>query len=68
MSSFQECVMAALDKHIPEQHNSLARLHIKLARTAKALKVWAKTMTSQYKVALVVCREAIGQLEAAQEN
>jgi uncharacterized coiled-coil protein SlyX len=46
MSGFQECVMAALDKHIPEQHNPLARLHIKLARTAKALKVWAKTITS----------------------
>jgi hypothetical protein len=60
--------MVAWNKHIPEQHNPLARLHIKLARTAKALKVWAKIITSQYKVALVVCREAIGQLEAAQEN
>jgi hypothetical protein len=68
MSGFQECVMAAWDKHILEQHNPLARLHIKLARIAKALKVWAKTITSQYKVALAVCREAIGQFEAAQEN
>lgn len=44
------------------------RLHIKLSRTAKALRPWSKTLIPQGKVAMAVCREVIFQLDLAQEN
>jgi hypothetical protein len=65
MHGFHECIKKAWDKHIPEQHNPLARLHIKLSITRKALKTWANSLTSQGKLALAVCREVIHQLESA---
>jgi hypothetical protein len=68
MPGFHECIKKAWDKHIPKRHNPLVRLHIKLSRTGKALKTWAKSLTSQGKLALVVCREVIHQLESAQET
>jgi hypothetical protein len=42
-------------------------LHIKLSSMAKALHKWSKTLIPQSKVALVICREIIDQLEKAQE-
>jgi hypothetical protein len=49
-------------------HNRLASLHIRLSRVAKALKSWSKSLASQRKVALAVCREVIEKLELAQED
>jgi hypothetical protein len=65
---YKECVKEAWDKTVPPTKNPLASLHIKLSRVAKALKCWAKSLASQSKVAMVVCREVIGQLEKAQES
>lgn len=46
----------------------LGVLHIKLNRTAKALRAWSKTVISQAKVVVAICREVIAQLEVAQES
>jgi hypothetical protein len=53
---------------VPDNVNQLATLHIKLSRTAKALKGWAKSLVSQGKMAMIVCREVLYQLERAQES
>jgi hypothetical protein len=42
-------------------------LHIKLARTSKALQAWAHSLMPQGKLAAAIYREVIAQLEAAQE-
>lgn len=44
MEGFQECVQEAWDQPTPANRNSLTRLHIKLRRTAKALKAWSKAL------------------------
>jgi hypothetical protein len=44
MPEFQECIKKAWDKHIPDQHNPLARLHIKLTRTGKSTKNLGKIL------------------------
>jgi hypothetical protein len=67
MPIFFECIEAAWHKEIPANQNPLAVLHTKLTRTAKALRAWAKTLIPQGKLALVICREVILQLEKAQE-
>jgi hypothetical protein len=46
----------------------LGVLHIKLKRTAKALKSWSKYLIHHGKVALAICREVIKQLENEQES
>jgi hypothetical protein len=43
-------------------------LHIKLSRTAKALAVWARGLIPQGKLAAVICREVIFQLDTAHED
>jgi hypothetical protein len=43
-------------------------LRIKLSRTAKALRTWSKALVPQSKLAMAVCRDAVGQLELAQES
>jgi RNA polymerase-interacting CarD/CdnL/TRCF family regulator len=49
-------------------HNPLTSLHIKLSRTAKALKSWAKSLLPHTKIAATICREVVDQLERVQEN
>lgn len=44
------------------------KLHIKLSRTAKELRIWAKQQIPQGKLAMVICREVILQLDVAQET
>lgn len=43
-------------------------LHIKLSRTGKALRKWAKSLIPQGKLASAICREVIMQLDKAQED
>lgn len=43
-------------------------LHIKLSRTAKALKKWAQLLAPQGRLALAICREVVQQLDIAQES
>jgi hypothetical protein len=61
-------VEVAWCKRVPHSHNPLASLHIKLSRTAKALKAWSKSLISQCKLAMTICIEVIAQLELAQES
>jgi hypothetical protein len=43
-------------------------LHIKLSRIAKVLKRWAKSSLPQIKTAMTICRDAIDNLDKAQEH
>jgi hypothetical protein len=43
-------------------------LHIKLARTAEALTILAKSLMPQGKLAAAICREVINRLESYQES
>jgi hypothetical protein len=68
MSGFFECVKQAWDKPIIAPQNAMMKLHIKLAWTAKALALWARTLIPQGRLAAVICREVIARLEQAQEG
>jgi hypothetical protein len=65
MPKFKETVNP--NRLVSSNHNPLTALHIKLSRTAKALRIWSKTLLPQSKIALAVCREVVDQLEKAQE-
>jgi hypothetical protein len=67
MPRFKECVQGSWEKQVPPNKNPLATLHIRLGRTAKALQIWSKSLISQSKVATMVCREVIEQIERIQE-
>jgi hypothetical protein len=61
-------VHEAWAKHVPSNQNPYGVLHIKLTRTAKALRKWAKKLVPQGKLAMDICREVSNQLEKAQEH
>lgn len=67
MPGFKECVAQAWQEEVPAHHNPFMRLRIKLSRTAKALRQWAKTLIPQGKLAMAICREVIYQMDAARE-
>jgi hypothetical protein len=46
----------------------IRRLHIKLSRTAKALKLWEKARISNIKSQLAVAKEVLWQLDQAHER
>jgi hypothetical protein len=64
---FREVVQESWSRDTPHNLNHMMTLHIKLARVAKDLKSWSKTLIPQTKLAMEVCREVILQLETAQE-
>jgi hypothetical protein len=68
MLGFFECVTEAWTRDVPINQNAFGVLHIKLSRTAKALKIWSKSLIPHVKLALAICREVINQLEKAQED
>jgi exonuclease III len=68
MSGFSDCVLEAWSREVPVVHNPLGVFHIKLSRTAKALQAWSRSLFPLGKVALVVCREVVQQLDKAQES
>jgi hypothetical protein len=68
MPGFFECVSDAWTKAMLENQNPFGMLHIKLSRTAKALKKWSKTLIPHVKLALSICREVIHQLEKTQKD
>ena len=59
-------------KHAWEQplnvHNPFLRLHIKLSRTAKALKQWAKKKIGNNRLLMIAARQLIGILDVVQEH
>lgn len=66
-ADFISVVSAAWNKHVLS-HNHIRRLHIKLIRTAKALKRWSREVTWQRRLQAAVASEVIFQLDVAQEN
>jgi hypothetical protein len=56
MPGFLETVQDSWSREVPDNVNQLAALHIKLSRTAKALRGWAKSLVSQGKIVMAVCR------------
>jgi hypothetical protein len=66
MLGYLATVSKAWNREAPANLNQLPTLHTKLCRTAKALRSWSKSLIPHGKVALVVCREVIAQLEKAQ--
>lgn len=68
MVGYKECVKGAWERIVYVSHNSFAMLHIKLSRTAKALKIRVKSIMSQAKMAMIIAREVIAQMDKAQES
>jgi hypothetical protein len=68
MPNFTECVQQAWSQPTNETYNAMMSLHIRLARTAKALSAWARNLIPLGKLVATICREVIAQLETAQEN
>jgi hypothetical protein len=68
MPGFLETVEEAWNRETPQTLNHLLTLHVKLSRTAKALKSWSKSLLSQCKLNMAIYREVIEQLEKAQEH
>jgi hypothetical protein len=64
---FKEAVYSAWNKSLPSVQQPLLRLHIKLARTAKAIKAWRRVKVGDTKLQLAIVKEVILCLETAQE-
>jgi hypothetical protein len=65
---FLDCVQNAWNMQVPDNQNPMGVLHIKLGRTAKALKTWSKIVIPHEKLVAASCRGVVDQLERAQEN
>jgi hypothetical protein len=68
MPRFLEEAQEVWSKEVLPNVNHLATLHIKLSRTAKDLKAWAKSLILFGKIVMAICREVVDQLERAQET
>jgi hypothetical protein len=51
-----------------QTQNAMMKLHIKMARTAKALSAWACKLIPLGKLTMIIYREVIAQLDNVQEN
>jgi hypothetical protein len=67
MSGFQEVVQQAWSRPI-QATDSIRRLHIKLARTVRALKNWEKNNIKNIKRQLALIKEVVWQLDQVQER
>lgn len=68
MQGFQDCVKEAWNRPIRQPSNPMLILHTKLSRTGKALRIWARNLILQGKLAMAICREVILQLHKVQEE
>jgi hypothetical protein len=67
LPGFKDVVKQAWDKPL-QATDAIRWLHIKLSRTAKALKKWEKTCIGNIKTQLAVTKEEIWLLDQAQER
>lgn len=67
MPGFQDTVAQAWNKPLRE-NDAMRRIHIKLARTAKALKLWQKNSIGNIKMQLAIAKEIIWKLDVAEET
>jgi hypothetical protein len=68
MPNFKEVVMEAWNRDTPPHLNHMLSLHIKLGRVANALTFYSKSLVSHSKLAMIICKDVILQLEVAQER
>jgi hypothetical protein len=67
MQGFQEMVQDTWNKQV-NSTLPLKRLHIKLSRVPKSIKQWRKEKIGDTRLQLVVVKEILLQLKAAQES
>jgi hypothetical protein len=65
MLNFKEVVMEAWNRDTPPHLNHMLSLHIKLGRVANALTFYSKSPVSHSKLAMIICKDVILQLEVA---
>jgi hypothetical protein len=68
MEGFKEAVQAAWLKPLRSSFTPMKHLHIKLARAAKAIKLWRKTKVRDTRLQLAISKELILRFETAQEE
>jgi hypothetical protein len=68
MEGFKEAVQIAWLKPLRSSFTPMKRLHIKLARAAKAIKLWRKTKVGDTRLHLAISKELILRFETAQEE
>jgi hypothetical protein len=67
MPSFMDTVKIAWEQPVNTQ-NALLRMHVKLVRTARALKIWRRTIFSEWKLKSAFLQIILLELEKAQER
>jgi hypothetical protein len=67
MEGFQEIVQGAWAGEV-HSADPIRRFHVKLERTAKALKRWHRKFFGSLRLQLAIAREVIGRLDIAQES
>ena len=67
MEGFQEVVQQAWMEEVAT-NDPLRRFHVKMERTAKALKQWHKRKFGNLWLQVAIAREIIGRLDIAEES
>jgi hypothetical protein len=67
MPGFMDTVATAWEQPVNTQ-NALLRMHVKLMRTARALKIWRRSIFSEWKLKLAILQIILLELEKAQER
>jgi hypothetical protein len=67
IDGFNEVVQQAWTSSVSSS-DAILRLHVKMARTAKALKIWSRKTVGNFKVQLAIIQTVLTFLEKAQES
>lgn len=67
IQGFHDVVNEAWNKPLSET-DALRKMHTKLSRTAKALKLWQKTCIVNIKMHIAIAKEIIWKFDVAEEN
>ena len=67
LPGFKDTVAAAWDRPV-HATNPIRRIHIKLSRTAKALKKWQRESVGVLKTQIAIAKEVIWRLDLAEEG
>jgi hypothetical protein len=67
IDGFNEVVYQAWTSSVSSS-DAILRLHVKMSRTAKALKIWSRKTVGNFKVQLAIIQTVLTFLEKAQES
>jgi hypothetical protein len=67
IDGFNEVVQQAWTSSV-RSSDAILRLHVKMTRTAKALKIWRRKTVGNFKVQLAIIQTVLTLLEKAQES